>query len=149
MDRIPFNFATFIVKEGLSANEGLAQLRAMGHGVRRADWLDMVRTVRDNLDEIAASQTRTGNRRPYRKEIMFMATAGVTGFMQHVNIWVKDNDTGEIFPRPYSIRTDDLMTHDDAIETALDRYADSAEHYGQKILGATYMTTFELGPEQP
>lgn len=141
-----WQYAISVVKNGVSANEGFRQITRTELGIRRQDWLATVRAAREELERNAQAYDRQGNRRPYRREILAMQTVTATGFMQHIDIWVKDNETGEIYPRPYSIRTDDLLTHDDAIATALDRYSDSAKFYGETILGAAYSTTFELIP---
>lgn len=146
MARTYWQYAITAVKQGISANESLTRLAAAGQGIRRSDWLALMREAREELARNAKAYDRQGNRRPYRREIFAMTTTGATGYLQHVDIWVKDKETGEIFARPYSLRTDDLMTHDDAVETALDRYEAFATEYGQSILGAAYGSTYELVP---
>lgn len=146
MADFPLSAAIRAVKEGLSANESLRQLRAAGSGVRRQDWLALMREVRDQLEVNAVGMTRPGNRAPLASEIFVMTTVIETGFMQHIDIWVKSHETGEIGIRPYSIRTDDLLTHDDAVETALDQFGAHADNYGETILGATYHSTYILAP---
>jgi hypothetical protein len=142
-------FARQIIKEGRSANSGLTELKALGAGIRRQDWLSIVREVRTAMESQATGIDRPGHRRPYRREILVMSTTVATGFIQYVDVWVKDGDTGEIGIRPYGIRTDDLMTHDDAIETALDRMTEHSGDYNEMILGGTYMATYELIPVNP
>lgn len=146
-DNWPLNAAISAVKRNLSANESLRELRDLGYGIRRQDWLALVREVRGTLETRATGMGRDGTRRPTRSEIFVMTTVIETGFMQHIDVWVKDRETGEIGIRPYSIRTDELMTHDDAIETALDRMAAHAENYGETILGGSYLGTYILVPK--
>lgn len=148
-DDFPLNAAISAVKRGLSANEGLRQYLQAGGHVRRQDWLALVREVRGTLETRATGIGRQGDRKPTRSEIFVMTTVLETGYMQHVDIWVKDRETGEIGIRPYSIRTDDLLTHDDAIETALDRMAVHAENYNETILGGSYLGTYILIPKRP
>jgi hypothetical protein len=76
-----------------------------------------------------------------------MTTVSAAGFMQYVDVWVKDRDTGEIRIRPYSIRTDELMTRGDAVATAIDRMETHADGYGERILGALYTATYILVPK--
>lgn len=147
MADFPLNAAIRAVKDGMSANESLRQLRAAGSGIRRADWLALVREVRDTLESNATGIDRPGWRKPLTSEILVMTTVVETGFMQHIDIWVRDNESGEIRIRPYSIRTDDLLTHDDAIETALDQFAGHAKRYGETILGGSYLSTYVLIPK--
>lgn len=146
MDRNLWQFAISAVKANLSANEALRQLQAAGAGIRRADYLAVHREARAELAINAKAYDRAGNRRPYVSETLAIETTTATGFLQHVDIWVRDNETGEIYARTYSIRTDELMTHDDAIETALDRYEGHAERYGHTILGAAYSATYTYVP---
>lgn len=144
----PLNAAISAVKRNLSANEALRELRDLGYGIRRQDWLALVREVRGTLETRATGIGRQGDRKPTNSEIFVMTTAIETGFMQHIDIWVKDQETGEIRIRPYSIRTDDLMTHDDAIATALDNFGVHAKKYGETILGASYLGTYILIPKK-
>lgn len=133
----------------ISANEALRQLRAEGNGIRRQDFLTLVREIRGQLEAQSLGYDRRGDRRPYRREIQFFFGASVTGFVQYIDVWVKSHETGEVYPRPYGLRTDELMTHDDAVATALDRYSEHADKYGESILGASYMATYEYIPGLP
>lgn len=146
MADFPLNAAIRAVKEGISANQALRDLRAAGSGIRRGDWLALMREARGQLEANASAFNRIGNRIPASSEVFIMTTVTGTGFLQHIDIWVKDHETGEIRIRPYSIRTEDLMTHDDAIETALDQFRTHADNYGETILGASYHSTYVLVP---
>lgn len=139
-------FIAQLVKAGLSGNAIQDRLRQEGWGMRRESAQDLIRQIRNTLKTQATGIDRDGSRKPFRKEILFMATALESGFLQYVDIWVKVDATGEIYPRPFTIKTDQLWTHDDVIATALDRYADMAPDYGEKILGASYMATYEMVP---
>lgn len=139
--------ALHVAKTGMSANEGLRQLRQAFLGIRREDWLATVRAAREHLASAAGAVDRPGGMRPLVRDIFIMTTVIETGFMQHVDIWVKSRETGEVYPRPFSIRTDDLMTHDDAIATALDQFESHADFYGEVILGAAYRSTYQLVPK--
>lgn len=146
-DNRHINFILSGIKQDLSANEIFRQMRGTDLGLRRATVLDLVRQLRDDLETRATGIDRPLDRKPYTSEILAMSTVTATGYLQHVDIWVQDQETGEIFSRPYSIRTDDLLTHGDAIETALDRAQDFEKLYGQKVLGATYLATYLLVPQ--
>lgn len=147
MDNTLIGYIRQAVRNGESANRSLEALRQTGHGIRRADYLALYREVSGAIKAQLTGIDRPGNRRPTRREIAFISSATATGFMQYVDVWVKDRETGEVYPRPYGLRTDDLMTHDDAIETALDRMVQHAEKYNETVLGASYMATYEFVPE--
>lgn len=126
----------------MSANEALQQARAGGSGIRRQDFLTLVREIRGELESRTVGYDRRGDRRPYQREIGLFYGGQAGGYLQYVDIWVKDKETGEIYPRPYGLSTPDLMSHDDVIATALDRYSEHADAYGETILGASYMATY-------
>lgn len=140
-------YARDALRRGLSANQALRELRAAGQGIRRQDWLSLYRQLDDTLKSRATGIDRPGGRRPYQREILVMSTATATGYLQYVDVWVKNRSTGEISARPYGIATDDLMTHDDAIETAVDRMQAFADDYDEVILGGTYLTTYMMVPK--
>lgn len=135
------------VRAGESANQAFRTAVGTTVGIRRADFLSLYRQVRDDIQRQSTGIDRPGDRRPFQREIVAMFTVVETGFMQHLDIWVKDRETGEIYPRPFSIRTDDLLTHDDAIATALEAFEEHADTYGETILGASYRSTYELVPQ--
>jgi hypothetical protein len=147
VDESVFQFGIRAIKEGLSANESLRQLRAAGMGIRRQDWLTLMREVRLHLETQGSGQFYAAwDRKPSGNELLIWSAPSATGFMQYINIWVKDRTTGEISIRPYGLRTDDLMTHGDAIETAIDQFGRHAPDYGETILGASYGSTYIFGP---
>lgn len=146
MDNEVRQWALRAAKGAVSANAALTELKALDSGIRRQDFLALVREFRGDLALNLSGIDRPGSRRPFTREITLVTSTVATGYTQMVDIWVKDIDTGEIFSRPYGIRTDDLMTHDDAIETALDRYSAHAEGYGQTILAGTYGGTLLWAP---
>lgn len=146
MDNELVSYIRAAIREGWSANKAFAGASRTEIGIRRADFLGLYREMRDDMVAQTHAVDREGGRRPYAREIFVMTTVLETGFMQHLDIWVKDRETGEIRPRPFSIRTDDLMTHDDAIATALEQFGEHADHYGETILGATYRSTYTLVP---
>lgn len=134
------------LRAGESANQAFRTAVGTTVGIRRQDFLSLYRQVKGDIERQATGIDRPGNRRPFSREVVAMFTVVETGFMQHLDIWVKDRETGEIYPRPFSIRTDDLMTHDDAIATGLEAFSEHADSYGETILGATYRSTYALVP---
>jgi len=147
IDETPLWAAIRSVKAGMSANASLEAMKAAGLGVRRQDWLSLVREVRAALEANAIDTMQPLARAPFTTEWRVMTTATASGFMQYIDVWVKDRETGEIRIRPYSIRTDDLLTRADAVATAIDRLEQSADLYGERILGAVYTATYVLVPK--
>lgn len=140
------DFALAAAKGRMSANAALAAARLEGVGLRRADFLTLVRQFRTTLETNATGIDRPGYRKPRPSEILVAHSVTATGFMQYIDVWVRGHETGDIYVRPYGLRTDTLMTHDEAIGIALDRYSEFAGIYGESILAGTYMGTYEFRP---
>lgn len=133
-------------RQGVSANEAYRQAHARGEKMARGTFLKLYAQIRTDYANQVAEVTRPLNAKPHASEILPYGSARETGFMQYVDVWVKDRATGEVFPRPYGIRTDDLMTRGDVIDTAVANYGQHAEKYGEQVLGATYTSTYLFGP---
>lgn len=133
-------------KSGLSANAGLKAFQAGGGSIRRATWLRVYAEVKSSLADQVDEISRPLNRKPTGDEINVFSAVKATGYMQHVDIYVREKETGLVYARPYSIRTEDLMTRADVIETALSRFQDHADAYGEVVLGAAYVSTYIFAP---
>lgn len=133
-------------RQGLSANEAYRRAHAAGESMARGSFLKLYATIKADYAQQATEVTRPLNAKPTHAEIRPYVAANETGYMQYVDVFVKDRTTGEVFPRPYGIRTDDLMSRADVIETALAQYNRHAEAYGEQILGAAYTSTYLYGP---
>jgi len=136
------------IKQGLSANAALRALRAAGGAIARGTWLRLYAQTRAEMDAESAEVSRPLDRRPRASEITYYETKQATGYLQHVDIYVRDRATGEVLAQPYSVKSDSLMTRADVIETALEAYGQHAERYGQTVLGATYTSTYLFAPSE-
>lgn len=138
------------VKAGISANQGLRNLQAAGAGVARATWLRTVAEVRRTLSDQLDEATRPLNRRPLPSEITPITTKTRTGFIQQVDVYVKNRDTGEVESRPFSWRGQVLITRQAAVNEALNAFNDgvtgSPDRFNETIIGATYTGTLALNP---
>jgi hypothetical protein len=81
-------------------------------------------------------------------EINVLPTRTATGFIQNVDVYVQDRTSGLVEIRPWSIRTNDLLSRRAAINDAVTLFGDAAlaGQYDEVVLGATYTGTFELSP---
>jgi hypothetical protein len=142
----PLWMAISAIKAGLSANRGLAAAREAGLGVQRASWLKLYAEVKTSLAGQAGEMTAPLNRRPLSSEIFTMSTKAQEGYLQQVEVDVRDRASGEILVRPYSVRGDSLISRGDAVDTAIDSFSTHADAYGEQILGAAYTGTYLLAP---
>ena len=82
MDNELIGYIRDAVKQGVSANQALRDLRATGEGIRRGDFLGLYREIRGALESKATGIDRPGYRRPYAREIQLATAVQATGFMQ-------------------------------------------------------------------
>lgn len=133
-------------RQGLSANAAYRQAHAAGESMARGTFLKLYAEIRGDYANQVREATRPLNAKPEAHTILPYAVTHETGFMQYVDVFVRNRETGEVFPRPYGIRTDELMTRGDVVETAIAQYGRHAEGYGEQVLGASYTSTYLYGP---
>lgn len=146
----PFWAAVRTVKSGLSGRAGLAQARAAGIRIQDSTWFRMVGEVRSSLSDQINEVTRPLNRRPLSDEIHVMSTAKATGYLQHLDIMVKDRNTGLVSLRPYSLKVRDTLSRATVLKRGLAAFInainDRPDDYDEQVLGAVYTGTTQMVP---
>lgn len=138
------------VRSGVSANAGYRAFQAGGGSIARATWLRTVAEVRarasDSLNEVG----RPINRKPTADEITQLSTNHQARYIQQVDVYVRDRDTGEVEVRPFSWRGQALITRQAAVNEALAAFdtgvTGSPDRFNETVLGATYTGTLQLVP---
>lgn len=147
----PFQAAIRTVKEGMSARAGLRAAREAGIRVQDSTWFRMVGEVARSLGGQIAEVSAPLNRRPAPHEISPYTHGKATGYMQYVDVMVKDRATGLVAIRPYAVRTQTLMSRGAVITRALEGFKaailDSPSEYDEQVLGAAYTATYKFAGE--
>lgn len=138
------------VKAGMSARAGLLVARAAGVAVRDATWFRIVgevqRSLANQIDEASAPL----NRRPLGAVINTLPTKTATGYVQYVNVFVRDRASGAVSIRPYAVRGVQLQTRQAIIGRALGAFQSFTGAgpglYPEQVLGATYAATYVMAP---
>jgi hypothetical protein len=73
-------------------------------------------------------------------------TKNATGVRQNVSLVYRDRTTGQISKTFYSVVSEEGVTRESAIATAIDAYADNAEAYNQDLIGAAHTSAYQLTP---
>jgi hypothetical protein len=151
MASLPLWAAIRALKSKIGTGVGLGHLRQIMPEITDSQWASAVGEARAALAHRAAELTRPLNRRPTAGEIAVRTTKGATGFWQHVNVYVRDSDTGGVEVRPYTIRTDALRSRQSVVNEAQTRYQASIdedpENYPEEVLAVAYTGTYQLIPE--
>jgi hypothetical protein len=133
--------------EGKSARQGLAEYRAEGGRIASQTWYRLVGEMQAMLASREGIYDEPINLRPVASEIQTWTTNKARGYIQQVEVLVRERATGQIISVPFSVSGRSLVSRRNAISQALDVYSDdNAQRYNQQILGAVYTGTYEARP---
>lgn len=139
------------VKAGLSGRAGLAAARAKGLHVADSTWYQMIGQVKATLSSQIDEVTKPLGQRPGQHEIQGYASKKAQGYIQYVDVMVKDRATGVVSTRPYSVRTNELLRRGQVVNRALKQFQAAVDEnqsiYDEQVLGAYYTGTFQFVPE--
>lgn len=148
----PGTWAAESIKLGLSANESLRQFRAGGGHIGRSTWLALRAEAGTALANRPAEMSATLTSVPTDIATLRFQNGSKTGFLQQVELLIRERGTDIVTNRPFSIRTDTLMTRAEAMAKAMDLFAQNTDAYekGSSVqLGAVYAGTYQLVPGLP
>jgi hypothetical protein len=113
--------AHWTVRNQLSANAGLRIAQEMGLGVRRSTWLQGIGHIRANAAIRQATFEALFVARPQAHEIQSLPSNASTNYVQYVDVYVRDLNTGKLDVRSRALQTSNLMSRDEAIEFIISR----------------------------
>lgn len=142
----PVWMAISAAKAGLSARAGLRAARDSGVSIRDSTWFRLFSNAKTAIAGASEEMSRPLDRRPVSSEIFTFDTKVGSGYLQHVNVYVRVRETGDVEVRPYSVTSDDLLRRGDVIDTAISAFSDAADRYGEQVLGAAYTGTYIMIP---
>jgi hypothetical protein len=135
------------VLTGQSARAGLGAYRAAGGRLGSQSWYRLVGEIQASLAAREGIYDEPLNLRPVAAEIRTWTTAKARGYIQQVEVLVREKTTGQIVSVPFSVHGRSLVSRRNAIQQALDVYSDdNAKRYDQVVLGAVYTGTYEARP---
>lgn len=150
MTTFPLWAAIRTVKSKLGTWAGYENFRALAPEVTRAEWARAIGDAKQALVNRSMELTRPLNRRPIGAEISRYTSVKQTGFLQQIDVYVRDRDTGLIETRPYTIKTRSLRSRQSIVNEGLGKYQNAIdtnpEDYPEEVLGAAYVGTYELVP---
>jgi hypothetical protein len=119
--------------------------------ITREAWATAIGQARAALANKVGELSRPLNRRPVEGEITAYRSARATGFMQYIDVYVRDRETGLITSQFWAMRTDSLVSRQAAINQALARYEAATlpegTFEGEIIVGASYSGTVRFEPQ--
>lgn len=135
------------VLEGISATRALNVFREAGGHVGNQSWYSLYGQMQAMAERLGAEFGRPQNQKPTANEIEQWATPKARGYVQQVEVLVREKGTNDVISVPYSSISTTLRTRQAIVAEALDVYSDvNAKKYNQTVLGAIYTGTFEMVP---
>lgn len=141
-------YALDAIQKGLTASEGLQVFRQAGGKIANETWYKLTGEIQAVLAEREGVLDEPLNRVPTAGEIRQWTTTGAKGFIQQVEVLVRDKETGQVMSVPFSHTGKTLRSRRAVLKDALSIYSDdNAKRYNQSILGAVYTGTYQAVPE--
>ena len=144
----PATWALQSILSGLSARQGLLAYRQGGGHVGDSTWFKLYGQIAAQVSEREGIYNEPQSLRPVAGEINTWTTAKASGYVQQVEVLVRDRGTGEIISVPYSAMGHNLRSRKSVVSEALSVYSDeNSEKYNQQVLGAVYTGTYQAVPQ--
>lgn len=138
------------VKDKIGTWNGYAKYAELDETITREEWATSIAQARAALVNRVDELTRPLSARPSGSEITLYASKKARGYMQQVEIFVLDVDTGLPESRHYVVKTDTLRSRAWVVNEALSRYQAAVDSkpddYPEAILGAAYVGTHLMQP---
>lgn len=151
MASLPLWAAIRTVKQRIGTWRGYEQISELMPDITREDWATTVAQARAALANKVDEFTRPLNRRPIGQEIQVFNTSKQRGFLQSVEVFVMDRDTGMVETRYWGYRTDTLRSRQTVIENAMADFQAAIERdpdrYREDVLDAYYSGTYKMQPK--
>lgn len=141
-----FPSSLIAARGGMSANAYYRELRSLGIAARRSEVLNLYKISRGIVARTPDEPFRNISQAPSGSEVQPWPSKKATGIAQNVTLVYRDRVTGEIKQTYWRTVTDNGITREEALATAIDAYSDHAEQYGQELIGAVHTSAYRLTP---
>lgn len=132
------------IEQGMGSREALDAFRGLGGSMRNEYWDTLYGTVQDTIAAEPGFVGRDYNTHLSDNEYVEWEAGRAGTYMHDVNVFIRDVGTGEIRVQRYSALGDSPMTPDEAIDEALGVMDDAADHYEERVLGATFHSAYKM-----
>lgn len=141
-----FPAALIAAKGGMSANAFYRELQSEGIAARRSEVLQLYKIAKTITTASPEEIFRDIGHAPSQSELAVWPSKKATGVMQTVTLTYRDRTTGQIKQTWWRTVTENGLTRETAIATAIDAYSEHAESYEQDLIGAVHTSSYRLVP---
>lgn len=151
MATFPIWAAIRTIKSKLGTWAGYDRYAALDPSISRPQWATAIGQAKAAIANRAMEVTRPLNRKPVPSEITQYTSVHSRGFLQYVDVYVRDRDTGVVDARPWAIKSMNLRSRGSIVTEALARYQAATlpdgTFEGELVIGASYAGTVEMIPQ--
>jgi hypothetical protein len=133
-------------KEGFTAAAWIRALQATGQGIRRQVALRLFSQAKTVVAEAGAEPTRDLDQVPSLAEMPPSPTRNSSGVLQTVRLVYREKVTGNLRVVFHSTLSESGVTRQQAVDAAIDKYAEHAEEYQNELVGAIHTSAIRLVP---
>jgi hypothetical protein len=130
----------------MSANAYYRELRDLGIAARRSEVLQLFKLSRGLVATAGDEMFRDISKVPQENELSPWPTKKATGVRQNVSLIYRDRITGTLNRTMWSTTSENGVTRETAMASAIDAYSEHADAYGQDLIGAVHTGAYRYGP---
>lgn len=141
-----FPMALIAARGGMSAAALARQLRSLGMGARDSEVRALYRIAQETISDSPDEPFADPHSIPDLATAKPWVTVTATGVKQAVEVTYRVKATGTFVTVPYMAHSQNGVTRAEAMNAAINAYAQQAERYGQELVGAVHTKTLVLTP---
>lgn len=130
----------------MSANAFYRELQSLGIAGRRSEVLQLYKIARSIVATSAEEPFRDISSAPTAGELTPWPSKKATGIRQNVTLVYRDKTTGTLNRTYWSVTSEEGLTREQALATAIDTYSPHAEDYEQDLIGAVHTGAYQYSP---
>jgi hypothetical protein len=150
MSNFPLWAAIRTVKSKIGTWVGYEMFKEAYPDLDRDEWATAVGQARAALINRVDEMTKPLNRRPVGLEVKPLDSKVAKGYIQQVDVFVMDRETGLIDTRFFTVRGDTLRSRQAIINMTRDKYQAAIDanpdDYPEEIVGIAYVGSYLLRP---
>lgn len=131
---------------GMTANAYYRELRSLGIAARRSEVLGLFKIARGIVATSPEEAFRDVGQVPQGSELREFPSKRATGVRQNVTLVYRDRTTGGFKVTFHSTTSENGVTRETAMATAINSYSEHAESYGQDLIGAVHTGAYRYVP---
>jgi len=140
------NDALLAARQGKNASEFYKDLRARGIAPRQSEAYALFAQARGIVEGTGAEAFRNLQSVPTAGELRNWPTRGASGVQQRVMVIYREKGTGATVQSYYTVASENGVTREEAINTALQSYNANNERYNTEAIGAVHVAAYRLTP---